>query len=639
MFKRKFFEFLPTQSDGLALRIHHTIEENQQQRRLIFITATFSDKGDLLACCDHRDNLFIFDLLNFSYWKLPNKGGFPLSFFPKTNDLYVVRNDSQLEIDCIDITCGETKSNLIGHQLKPSHMIISDDEITAITYRSTEAIMWELKKHTKLFILNLNNQSVTHIKFSPVSNYIVASFNNRRIQIWNKSYLEQVKNFPEKLFYDVTCFAFTLNGRMMVTAGKSSKITIANTDSWSIRQVSIDKEIRAVKNIAFLSYGFDGGANRFLLIFSNDCKMYYYDILKMHTLHVLVPECSCFKSFVINFNGKYLSCVLKSGEINLYKNSSILDSYVDFQLKSKEKNIIKTSDKKNTKIITESTHEMTNSLEKNRLKKILLHFGEYPSKYRTTIWSSLLNIPFNRNAYINLIGKPLHSSCSIIENRYSLQKTIYTKHLKRLMSCLYYWCPILEKFDFVVEFVFPFMKILYGDPLQCFEIVITILKNYCQSWFKFAPLIPIDILAVIENILANNDKVLLKHYMKCDITSETYGWTLLKTGFSEVLTTSEWLMLWDHIISNCPIFFLFSVISYNIINRNALLDLTEIQDFQAFFSKQNAMSMKLLLKLTYKLLNTSDNSSQHLRKFTALPKGECYPQYGYHSLFDEFYTS
>lgn len=44
--------------------------------------------------------------------------------------------------------------------------------------------------------------------------------------------------------------------------------------------------------------------------------------------------------------------------------------------------------------------------------------------------------------------------------------------------------------------------------------------NWCQHWFEYFPNPPINILSMIENVLAFHDKELLQHFINHDVTSQ-----------------------------------------------------------------------------------------------------------------------
>ena len=141
------------------------------------------------------------------------------------------------------------------------------------------------------------------------------------------------------------------------------------------------------------------------------------------------------------------------------------------------------------------------------------------------------------------------------------------------------------------------------DPLLAFELILSILLNYCQKWFEYHPLPPLNILGIIENILLEADPILLNIFCEHGITSREYAWPLLQTAMSEVLSGDEWLILWDHLISfQKPSMLLICVVAYNIfLKENIISLLKSSEDIKAFYNTQSHIRAKDLLKIARKL--------------------------------------
>lgn len=151
----------------------------------------------------------------------------------------------------------------------------------------------------------------------------------------------------------------------------------------------------------------------------------------------------------------------------------------------------------------------------------------------------------------------------------------------------------------ILKYVYLFQK----DPLLAFELILSILLNYCQKWFEYHPLPPLNILGIIENILLESDPILLNIFCEHGITSSEYAWPLLQTAMSEVLSGDEWLILWDHLISfQKPSLLLMCVIAYSISSRENIISLIKSSgDIKAFYSTQSHIRTKDLLKIARKL--------------------------------------
>uniref|UniRef100_A0A8D2AZL5 TBC1 domain family member 31 n=1 Tax=Sciurus vulgaris TaxID=55149 RepID=A0A8D2AZL5_SCIVU len=225
-------------------------------------------------------------------------------------------------------------------------------------------------------------------------------------------------------------------------------------------------------------------------------------------------------------------------------------------------------------------NELSGGLNKKRLQILLKGYGEYPTKYRMFIWRSLLQLPENHTAFSSLIDKGTHVAFLNLQKKYPIKSRKLLRVLQRTLSALAHWSAIFSDTPYLPLLAFPFVKLFQNNQLICFEVVATLIINWCQHWFEYFPNPPINILSTIENILAFHDKELLQHFIDHDITSQLYAWPLLETVFSEVLTREEWLKLFDNVFSNHPSFLLMTVVAYNICSRAPLLNCTLKDDFE-----------------------------------------------------------
>uniref|UniRef100_A0A2K6A8E7 TBC1 domain family member 31 n=1 Tax=Mandrillus leucophaeus TaxID=9568 RepID=A0A2K6A8E7_MANLE len=225
-------------------------------------------------------------------------------------------------------------------------------------------------------------------------------------------------------------------------------------------------------------------------------------------------------------------------------------------------------------------NELPDGLNKKRLQILLKGYGEYPTKYRMFIWRSLLQLPENHTAFSSLIDKGTHVTFLNLQKKYPIKSRKLLRVLQRTLSALAHWSVIFSDTPYLPLLAFPFVKLFQNNQLICFEVIATLIINWCQHWFEYFPNPPINILSMIENVLAFHDKELLQHFIDHDITSQLYAWPLLETVFSEVLTREEWLKLFDNIFSNHPSFLLMTVVAYNICSRVPLLNCNLKDDFE-----------------------------------------------------------
>lgn len=62
------------------------------------------------------------------------------------------------------------------------------------------------------------------------------------------------------------------------------------------------------------------------------------------------------------------------------------------------------------------------------------------------------------------------------------------------------------------------LGVLHIQVLNTLFVSLTV--NWCQHWFEYFPNPPINILGMVENVLAYHDRRLLEHLVACDVTSQ-----------------------------------------------------------------------------------------------------------------------
>ncbi|KAJ9580105.1 hypothetical protein L9F63_004247, partial [Diploptera punctata] len=491
------------------------------------------------------------------------------------------------------------------------------------------------------------------VVFMPVTDNVLAVYQDDAMQIWKLDDFECAKQILPETWkvHHIKTIAFTRDGRGMVIGGHSPSLVVFSLDLWSVQKViELPDSVSGVRHIEFLPQLFDASI---LGLLSSHCTLYFMDIETSTLLkNVFVPQSNITK-FSCSSNGKFIACVLQSGEVNIYTSSQLLETRSPDEPVAVEKvetmhspDLPETDNSKkiaaqhkNKEILKKNLlkvhKQIKETLDLNRLKPILKEFGEYPECYRSLIWKAILQLPGNQASYVSLVKKDIHHSYANLEVEYPLENKTALKNLKRLLSCMTHWSPVFSEAKFLPLFVFPFVKVFQNDPFVCFEAVVTIFLNWCQHWFEYFPFPPINVLSMIENVLTEHDLELLKFYYEYGVKSHLYAWTLLETAFSEVLSRSEWLCLWDHILSNEPAFLLMAVVAYNIICRKAIMSCRTYPDFEYFFHNQNPVDMKRLLSKTYTLCektSTEVHPRQYLVTFKPLEEGS-YPVFNKYPKF------
>ncbi|KAI3384871.1 hypothetical protein SNEBB_008493, partial [Seison nebaliae] len=245
--------------------------------------------------------------------------------------------------------------------------------------------------------------------------------------------------------------------------------------------------------------------------------------------------------------------------------------------------------------IENGKRKLPHNLSYEKLRRLLNVHYEYPSKYRAFIWRTLLRLPNNIESFQSLTEKGLtRNSLNFIEN-YPIKSKKLVKLMEKMLSSLEHWSFVFGEMKDLPVMIFPFVQMFQNNSLICFEIICTFITNWCGNWFEYFPNPPVNLLASLENSLLHLDGGLLRHFRKCGITANYFGWPLLQSLFSEVLTSDEWLQLFDSVLSYHPGFLYHIILAYLLINRTVLFNLFDVDDYVFFFHHRNSISIKQLI--------------------------------------------
>lgn len=66
-----------------------------------------------------------------------------------------------------------------------------------------------------------------------------------------------------------------------------------------------------------------------------------------------------------------------------------------------------------------------------------------------------------------------------------------------VLSALAHWSSIFGETEFLPLLSFPFIKLFENNQLICFEVIATVVFNWCQLWFMYFPNPPVNVLGII----------------------------------------------------------------------------------------------------------------------------------------------
>ncbi|CAH1269669.1 TBC1D31 [Branchiostoma lanceolatum] len=678
----------PSSDDGLVVSIKHTLGTavSPHVRTVRFLHVAFDSTGNSFIAGDHQGNIYLFDVAKnrFSLAHRIGQACTALAFgLRRKTEFLAALVDYTLR--CYDTDSRELIAQMKGHDASVHTISLHASGRYAISSSCDTAQLWDLDTFQRRRKLNIK-QSVGIVKvfFVPLSNTILTCFKDDSIFGWESDTLQCRFQLPvpEGKSPQYKAFACPRDGRLLVAGGKSNFLHLWALDSRRLlRIVQMPPKVRVVRQLEFLPDNFDGGSSQTLGVLSQDGIMRFINIHSCKLLFDIGSHDNRITHALIGADGRHVVCTMEDGSVNVYSVPALTSELnkppppllkVVSSDKDREKSLVsrvndvpsimrprsaaggkgvRPYSRAATRVPrkvrgrqppdrTDTTDpgvetDLSDGLHRGRLLSILKGFGEYPAKYRMFIWRSLLKLPENHAAYSALLDKGVHSSYVRLHEHYPIKSQKLLRVLQRTLSALAHWSPIFGETDYLALLAFPFVKLFQNNQMVCFEAIATILVNWCQQWFEYFPNPPINVLNMVENLLAYHDKHLLQHLITYNITAQTYAWPLLETLFSEVLTKEEWLKLFDNVFSNHPSFLLLCVAAYAISARGPLTKCTDVGDFEYFFHHRNAIDIGAVIREAYRLQDTTPEDIHPRRvmeKFNPLTRGQ-YPIFNKYPTF------
>ncbi|XP_042214387.1 TBC1 domain family member 31-like isoform X2 [Homarus americanus] len=441
---------------------------------------------------------------------------------------------------------------------------------------------------------------------------------------------------PKGIHFDFEAFALSRGGEWLVGGGKSHLLITYSLISQCVAQVvQLPTSCTDIFHPVFLP-PIHPKFSQVLAVLNSTGVLNIIDFTSATKLKTIRSQRFNIDSVSVSDDGNFIAVTFANSTTKVYsvralfpddpKNitvSQVAKEEVAFRIVEKmEKEYREEEIKREEK--KERSKEMQEILDKNKWYQILQEFKGYPEKYRNLIWISMLEVPRNYSVFSSLLDKGTHTAFEGLQEVLQLSDGSLLKTLQGTLSCLAHWAPFLANVEYLPEFVFPFVKVFHSNPLLCFEVTVTIIMNWCRLWFEFWPKPGLTVLNVIEQIICEVNPTLLAHLMKLRVTAEDYAWSLLTNAFSKVLCPGDWLVLWDHILSNPPSFLPCVAAGFTLKSCQTLLTCTDAHEIRIYYNQESWVPVKPLLNKAYFL--HSQLSETHLPKkafgtFTPLPRG------------------
>ncbi|XP_055143132.1 TBC1 domain family member 31 isoform X6 [Symphalangus syndactylus] len=550
----------PATRDGIIVNIIHNTSD-YHPKVLRFLNVAFDGTGDCLIAGDHQGNIYVFDLYGnrFNLVQRTAQACTALAFNLRRKSEFLVAL-ADYSVKCFDTVTKELVSWMRGHESSVFSISVHASGKYAITTSSDTAQLWDLDTFQRKRKLNiLQSVGIQKVFFLPLSNTILSCFKDNSIFAWECDTLfckYQLPAPPESSSILYKVFAVTRDGRILAAGGKSNHLHLWCLEARQLfRIIQMPTKVRAIRHLEFLPDSFDAGSNQVLGVLSQDGIMRFINIQTCKLLFEIGSLDEGISSSAISPHGRYIASIMENGSLNIYSVQALTQEInkppppLVKVIEDLPKNKLSSSDLKRkvtsgrvqqpaksreskiqTRILKQDLtgdfeskkNELPDGLNKKRLQILLKGYGEYPTKYRMFIWRSLLQLPENHTAFSSLIDKGTHVAFLNLQKKYPIKSRKLLRVLQRTLSALAHWSVIFSDTPYLPLLAFPFVKLFQNNQLICFEVIATLIINWCQHWFEYFPNPPINILSMIENVLAFHDKELLQHFIDHDITSQFF---------------------------------------------------------------------------------------------------------------------
>ncbi|ORX48655.1 WD40 repeat-like protein [Piromyces finnis] len=542
-----------------------------------------------MGAIDQKGNIYIFDFERNTYNLIARSGisANCISFNPyNKNEIIVGHTNKSIR----SYNIGSKKLAVVlssYHHSEPYAFSFHPHQPYLLSTSFKDVIVWDLSENSCLRVLiGIQDSEIQNAIFSKSGQQIIASFLNGNILIWNsetfnmewKISLEALKNeniiIPKKHFptnlQNTSLLIMSKDNTQLVYGGMGSTLFI-----WNIIEKVLQYELNltilnssALKRIEYV------GNKKMVVVLSNDGNLVFINT-KTGSLIAFRNEIKC-SSFTLSNDGEFIFLILnQKSKVLIYSTSQLINYQKPVNIKS-----LKESSKETEGIIEVGSNTTT----------------QVRSLYETIDQHKL---PENKTEYELYSSKDIHPAVINFKKKYPLKIYRVLRSMEKIMSMLCYWSPVFENIDYLPNMIFPFVKIYENDTFSCFEILLTVIINYCQKWWEFYPNPPIECLDMLESLLSYHDKELYNHFVKYNITSQYYGWELVNNFFSDILSKNEWLCLWDNILTSCdPSYLYYFVIAYLKYLKKSILRITDIEDFMFFIHKENPCQFSKIIRLT-----------------------------------------
>ena len=170
---------------------------------------------------------------------------------------------------------------------------------------------------------------------------------------------------------------------------------------------------------------------------------------------------------------------------------------------------------------------------------------------------------------------------------------------KDVIDNVLHWSPQLKLVPHIRSLLAPFLTIFSGHNTTSFEFCVSLLSRY--TWLSHYPA-PSPALVTAWRILVQEAPDLVSQLTSLGVTSRHLLWPLLQTCWASTLPHSDWLQVWDHIVTSGPGLVLASLVSTVLQLQTTLRSCDSPRMVHNLMSSHVALNVTRLLSMAHDIL-------------------------------------
>ena len=502
-------------------------------------------------------------------------------------------------------TTGRLQGTLKGHRSRVNQVVANSLRGMLLTCSEDACILWQLSNWSRLRSLFGEKNGFTSAQFTPSGRSILTCFSHGELYQWSlhNFSLEKTLTHAQGLMFTAITGLHTNSGDYCVGAGFDARLTIWESEGPAapIGHIALQSQkvtqLVAIAGGKVIALGSAGGVE-------------VADVRERTVKPIPVGDSKAVAIYADGKGGKMVA-IDTSGAVRLFLGPNASQETVTIRpasTASVKSSVAKSvssekNDEAEVQIMSEKERqelEQTNpsDLRLKDLRNLLQKYGEFPDKYRLSIWQTILQLPNNEDSFAKLAGKGIHPAYSTLNEKYPIKSQKLFAQLQRTLSEMSYWSEVFAEAEVLPGIAFPIVALAGGQETVCFELLASLFLNWLQHWFEFFPNPPVSYIQACSLVLSRLDSQLSAHLQTLASNPGQVFWPLLSSLLTEVLTKEEWIVMMDHLVMEWeqPLLLLHFVTQYLLSYKSTLLSIRSPDDLSHFLHKQNPCRVVKLMK-------------------------------------------